>query len=76
MLKMKSSFYITVGLIAMGLICFGIFAAMGSTIDSEGILHEPFFLIPVGYLFILSGLISGAIYLIKNIVNKRSSKQN
>ncbi|ABE55682.1 hypothetical protein Sden_2402 [Shewanella denitrificans OS217] len=29
---------------------------IGSTVDSQGILHEPFFLVPIGWLFIFAGL--------------------
>jgi hypothetical protein len=31
---------------------------IGSTVDSQGILHEPFFLVPIGWLFIFAGLFS------------------
>ncbi|MEB2282924.1 DUF3955 domain-containing protein [Lysinibacillus xylanilyticus] len=26
-------------------------------VDSNGMIHEPFFLIPIGYLFLVSGVI-------------------
>lgn len=41
--------------------CFVLFEMIGSTVDSNGILHEPFFLVPFGYLFILVGFVSGLI---------------
>ncbi|MBB1270729.1 DUF3955 domain-containing protein [Shewanella sp. SR44-3] len=31
---------------------------IGSTVDSQGVLHEPFFLVPIGWLFIFAGLFS------------------
>lgn len=45
----------------LGVCCFIAFGIMGSTIDANGFIHEPFFLIPVGYLFFFIGLISLAI---------------
>ena len=41
--------------------CFVLFEMIGSTVDSNGILHEPFFLVPFGYLFILVGFVSSLI---------------
>jgi hypothetical protein len=34
------------------------FNFIGSTVDNQGILHEPFFLVPIGWLFIFAGLFS------------------
>jgi len=45
-----------------GIGCFVLFEIIGSTVDSNGILHEPFFLVSFGYLFILIGLVSGLIH--------------
>jgi len=65
MKRARVSLYITIIMILAGAGCFLLFAMIGSTIDSSGILHEPFFLIPIGYLFLLIGLISGISYLIR-----------
>lgn len=34
------------------ILCFGAFALTGSSVDAQGFLHEPFFLVPTGYFFI------------------------
>lgn len=65
--KMRISLIATVIMILSGISCFLLSAAIGSTIDSNGVLHEPFFLIPIGYLFILIGLISGFLYLFRKL---------
>jgi hypothetical protein len=39
------------------LICLLSYNLIGSSIDSNGILREPFFLIPLGYLFLGMGII-------------------
>ncbi len=38
--------------IIIGVCCFSASALIGSTIDAQGILHEPFFLIVFGYAFV------------------------
>lgn len=45
-------------LLLMGIFCFFVKAASVEYIDADGFLHENFFLIPIGYLFLLSGIIS------------------
>lgn len=50
--------YITwVALLAIGIICFVVKWIIWSSVDANGTLHEPFWLIPIGYLFILLGII-------------------
>jgi len=63
MRKIKFTLYTTIMMILAGIGCFLLFKTIGSTIDSDGILHEPFFLVPIGYLFLLVGLGSGISYL-------------
>lgn len=43
-------------LILAGLGCFLAFNLVGSTLDAQGMLHEPFALLPLGYLLIFMGL--------------------
>ncbi len=58
---------ISVSLIICGIICFIIKCFTNEYVDSSGILHEYFFLIPIGYTLIFSGII---ILLIKKIIKK------
>lgn len=48
-------------------ICFISYNIKGSYIDSNGFLIEPFFLIPLAYIFFFIGIILNAILLIKNL---------
>lgn len=62
---------ISIILLTIGAICFLAKTLFGRPeIDSNGMLHEPFFLIPIGYLFLVSGVIGLLIVLIKKITKK------
>lgn len=65
--KMRINLYVTIIMTLTGMGCFLLFKIIGSSLDSNGVLHEPFFLIPIGYLFLLMGLISGFNYLFKKL---------
>lgn len=43
-------------LVLLGVGCGVAFNLIGSTVDANGFLHEPFFLVPIGYLLVFSGL--------------------
>lgn len=45
-------------LMLLGFVCFAIKANSVEYIDAEGILHENFYLIPVGYLLVFTGVIT------------------
>lgn len=57
-------------LMIVGLILLFIKGQTVSYVDKNGLLHEAFFLIPIGYLFILIGLIVIAVNIIKKIKNR------
>ena len=65
-MKKRGLLYTGITAIILGLISFVLKAIIGSTVDANGILHEPFFLLPLGYLLILLGIIFSLIYLIRN----------
>ena len=35
-----------------GVVCFAVFAGIGSRVDEQGFLREPFFLLPAGWLLL------------------------
>jgi hypothetical protein len=39
-----------------GSLCFWLHREIGSHVDAEGFLHEPFWLLPMGWFFALGGL--------------------
>ncbi|MGM9905462.1 helix-turn-helix domain-containing protein [Lactobacillus sp.] len=66
------------GLMLVGFICFLIKANSVEYVDKQGFLHENFYLLPIGYLFLFSGLlvifVSGVSYLCK--LHKLRNSQN
>lgn len=67
---------ITVGasLLLIGLALIGIKAVSVEYIDAKGILYENFFLLPIAFLFIISGTITFFVIGIKNIIYKVRSE--
>lgn len=57
MKKQKIINIIGLFLVLCGLICFIIKCLSNEYIDSNGVLHEYFFLLPIGYLCIFVGII-------------------
>ena len=55
-------------LLFLGACCFILKAITVEYIDSSGILHENFFFLPIGYLFLFAGIITFLIVGFKNIV--------
>ncbi|WP_369901922.1 DUF3955 domain-containing protein [Bacillus manliponensis] len=49
----------------LGAFCFILFSMIGSEVAPDGTLKEPFFLIPIGYVFLFSGVISLFVVAIK-----------
>ncbi|GAB6461906.1 DUF3955 domain-containing protein [Bacillus luti] len=55
---MKNKYLLSLIPVLLGVICLIIYASVGSTVKPDGTLEEPFFLIPVSYIFFFSGGIS------------------
>lgn len=51
-------------LILSGVVCMAAYRLIGSSVDKSGILHEPFLLIPLGWLAVFLGLLVGTAYLL------------
>jgi len=49
----------------LGVFCLIAFRLIGSSIDQDGFLNEPFPLIPIGWLFIILGAIVGVIHVVR-----------
>ncbi|MFQ2894508.1 DUF3955 domain-containing protein [Aeromonas caviae] len=52
-------------LILAGLGCFVAFNLLGTTVDTQGFLHEPFALQPLGYLLLFTGMVLTVIPLLR-----------
>lgn len=62
-------------LILAGLGCFLAFNLLGSTLDAQGFLHEPFALLPLGYLLLFTGMVLTLIPLLKRVLCKGRTKE-
>ena len=58
---MDKSFKIATVFLSVGIICLVLFELIGSKVEKDGNLNEPFFLIPVGSVMVL---ISVMLYLL------------
>lgn len=58
---MKKIYLVPIIPFVIGIICFLIYSIIGSHVAPDGILIEPFGLLPLGWLFIIIGIISGVI---------------
>lgn len=57
-------------LLCIGIACIFLKAVSVEHIDAQGILHENFFLIPIGFLCLLSGFFTFVAVGIKNIIHR------
>lgn len=61
--------------LVIGTACIFTFKSIGSTLDENGVLHEPFPLLPIGWLFILGGMFSLLLYGTVRIVRELKSRR-
>lgn len=57
-------------LILAGLGCFVAFNLLGTTVDAQGLLHEPFALLPLGYLLLFTGMVLSLLPLLRRALAK------
>ncbi|WP_323950769.1 DUF3955 domain-containing protein [Aeromonas caviae] len=62
-------------LILAGLGSFLAFNLLGSTLDAQGFLHEPFALLPLGYLLLFTGMVLTLIPLLRRVLCKGRTKE-
>ncbi|PFN09897.1 DUF3955 domain-containing protein [Bacillus cereus] len=55
---MKNKYLLASTPIFLGILCLVIFNIIGSRVEPDGTLVEPFFLIPLSDLFVFSGIIA------------------
>lgn len=70
MLKKFFSWEVALFFFGIVIVCGIAFNLMGSYVDEQGILHEPFAFIPIAWLSFLLGLISGGGFLIQRLVTR------
>ena len=55
---MKKKYLLASTPVFLGAVCLIIYSMIGSKVAPDGTLEEPFFLIPLSYLFVFVGIIS------------------
>lgn len=55
--------------------CIVTFNMLGAEVDSQGMLHEPFFLIPLFWLFLMFSLIAGGVNIFARIAQTKHKKE-
>jgi len=65
---MKFGTIILAAIAALGVAALVLFQAMGSSIDADGFLREPFYLIPIGYLLIFIGVGGIALPILRRLI--------
>jgi hypothetical protein len=59
---------------ALGMISLISFNLLGSYVDSQGYLHEPFGLLPIGFLFIFIGILLALLSVLRAFCRHRHTK--
>ena len=58
----------------MTVLCIVSFNLIGSKVLEDGTLQEPFFLIPIAYLFLIISIISAIVVKLKNVYKSKKSR--
>lgn len=73
--KMKKRYLISLIPLVISAGCMIFYKAIGSSVAEDGSLVEPFFLIPIAWLFFIAGIVAGIILGIMGIVRKNQAKK-
>lgn len=68
---MKNKYLFAATPILLGILCIIIYGMIGSRVEPDGTLVEPFFLIPISYLLVFSGIISLLFVRISSILKRK-----
>lgn len=65
---MATKYKIATALLIFGITCFILFYVIGSEVDEDGYIHEPFALLPLGFISICLSMI---LYIVFAIIKKK-----
>ena len=54
---MATKYKISTTLLVIGIMCFILFELIGSEVDENGFINEPFALLPIGFIFICLSMV-------------------
>ncbi|QRN82682.1 DUF3955 domain-containing protein [Chloroflexota bacterium] len=72
--SIKTSTWLGVIFLICAIFCLGAYTIIGQEIDAQGFLQEPFFLVPLFWLFLLLGVITVVVNVITRIVRSNRRK--
>jgi hypothetical protein len=67
---MKKGYLIALIFLVIAVSCATAYNIIGSSIDENGMLHEPFGLIPIGYFFLFLGIIWALVTVIRSFFRR------
>lgn len=53
-----------------GFACLGLFYAIGSEVDVDGVLREPFFLVPMGWVLSIIGFAGATVTVARTLIGR------
>ena len=65
---MATKYKVATGLLITGIVCFALFYLIVSEVDENGYLNEPFYLLPIGFIFICLSMV---LYIVFAITKKK-----
>ncbi|MFB5251592.1 DUF3955 domain-containing protein [Bacillus mycoides] len=71
---MKKKYLLASSPIFLGVLCIIMFNIIGSEVKPDGTLVEPFFLIPLAYLFVFTGIIAILFVAIFSMFRKKQAR--
>ncbi|HFK1710343.1 putative membrane protein [Bacillus sp. RC55] len=70
---MKNKYLLAASPMFLGVLCIIMFNIIGSEVKPDGTLVEPFFLIPLAYLFVFTGIIAILFMAIFSMLQKKKA---
>lgn len=71
---MKKKYLLASSPIFLGVLCIIMFNIIGSEVKPDGTLVEPFFLIPLAYLFVFTGIIAILFVAVFSMFRKKQAR--
>ena len=65
---METKYKVATGLLIAGIVCFVLFYLIGAEVDENGYLNEPFYLLPIGFIFTCLSIV---LYIVFAIAKKK-----
>lgn len=71
-MSIRTNFIVALALVVLAGLCNLVFRWMGSEVGEDGLLHEPFALIPIGYLLFAAGMVFALVAVVRVVMRNMS----